>query len=82
MLPPPRFHPAILSTSIHKNPTSQPTSLLLSTSARRGSEYDDDLSRNFYLNRVLEEYAFKPATLISLRQLISFGEQRSRSDHP
>ncbi|KAL9939689.1 hypothetical protein V8E36_001506, partial [Tilletia maclaganii] len=45
---------------------------------QRGSEYDDDLSRNFYLNRVLEEYASKPATPISLRQLIFFGKGVSR----
>ncbi|CAD6912413.1 unnamed protein product [Tilletia controversa] len=39
---------------------------------------DEDLSRRFYLNRVLEEYASKPATPISLRQLIFFGKGLAR----
>ncbi|KAK0546546.1 putative protein kinase [Tilletia horrida] len=42
------------------------------------SPSDDELSRRFYLNRVLEEYASKPATPISLRQLIFFGKGLAR----
>lgn len=37
-----------------------------------------DLGRHFYLNKVLEQYAAKPATRMTLRQLVFFGKTLGR----
>lgn len=37
-----------------------------------------DLGRHFYLNKVLEQYAAKPATRMTLRQLVFFGRTLGR----
>ncbi|PWZ00551.1 hypothetical protein BCV70DRAFT_160166 [Testicularia cyperi] len=37
-----------------------------------------DLGRHFYLNKVLEQWAAKPATRMTLRQLIFFGRSMGR----
>lgn len=37
-----------------------------------------DLGRHFYLNKVLEQYASKPATRTTLRQLVFFGKTLGR----
>ncbi len=41
--------------------------------ARLGMDSQADLGRHFYLNKVLEQWAAKPATRMTLRQLIFFG---------
>ncbi|KAE8212978.1 hypothetical protein CF327_g3452 [Tilletia walkeri] len=69
--PTPRRLPFSTTTHPHR---SQPPS---QSQSQQGQD-DDDLSRRFYLNRVLEEYASKPATPISLRQLIFFGKGLAR----
>lgn len=37
-----------------------------------------DLGRHFYLNKVLEQYAARPATRTTLRQLVFFGKTLGR----
>lgn len=65
--------------------TSSPTaSRLISTSynastSRLGTSSETDLGRHFYLNKVLETWASKPATRMTLRQLIFFGHSLSRN---
>lgn len=34
-----------------------------------------DLGRHFYLNKILEQYAAKPASRTTLRQLVFFGKR-------
>ncbi|TKY87106.1 hypothetical protein EX895_003783 [Sporisorium graminicola] len=46
--------------------------------ARLGMDSEADLGRHFYLNKVLEQWAAKPATRMTLRQLIFFGRTLGR----
>lgn len=46
--------------------------------ARLGMDSQADLGRHFYLNKVLEQWAAKPATRMTLRQLIFFGRTLGR----
>ncbi|KAF6767128.1 Histidine kinase-like ATPase, ATP-binding domain protein [Kalmanozyma brasiliensis GHG001] len=45
---------------------------------RLGMDSEADLGRHFYLNKVLEQWAAKPATRMTLRQLIFFGRTLGR----
>lgn len=47
-------------------------------SVRLGMDSEADLGRHFYLNKVLEQWAAKPATRMTLRQLIFFGRTLGR----
>lgn len=54
---------------------------LLSESSSRSSSATSqqmDLGRHFYLNKVLEQYASRPATRMTLRQLVFFGRTLGR----
>ncbi|GAC96260.1 pyruvate dehydrogenase kinase [Pseudozyma hubeiensis SY62] len=71
---------------LHADPCathSVPGLRLLSNSAspsptRLGMDSEADLGRHFYLNKVLEQWAAKPATRMTLRQLIFFGRTIGR----
>ncbi|KAN0063085.1 [Pyruvate dehydrogenase (acetyl-transferring)] kinase 2, mitochondrial [Thecaphora frezii] len=54
----------------HRAPGTRPGGL----SGFGGSESEADLGRHFYLNKVLETWAARPATRMTLRQLIFFGK--------
>ncbi|SPO23207.1 related to branched chain alpha-ketoacid dehydrogenase kinase [Ustilago trichophora] len=49
-----------------------------SATPRLGMDSEADLGRHFYLNKVLEQWAAKPATRMTLRQLIFFGRTLGR----
>ncbi|SNX83172.1 related to branched chain alpha-ketoacid dehydrogenase kinase [Melanopsichium pennsylvanicum] len=71
------------STRSHTKLTPYPPPglrLLSSTteSTRLGIDSEADLGRHFYLNKVLEQWAAKPATRMTLRQLIFFGRTLGR----
>ncbi|MCO5589958.1 hypothetical protein L7F22_043927 [Adiantum nelumboides] len=48
------------------------------TSKEASATVQMDLGRHFYLNKVLEQYAAKPATRMTLRQLVFFGRTLGR----
>lgn len=50
-----------------------------SSSASAASSQQMDLGRHFYLNKILEQYAAKPASRTTLRQLVFFGKTVGRN---
>lgn len=68
--PPPSIFPPRSVRLLSNVSTPSPT--------RLGMDSEADLGRHFYLNKVLEQWAAKPATRMTLRQLIFFGRTIGR----
>jgi hypothetical protein len=49
------------------------------SSSSSSSSQQMDLGRHFYLNKILEQYAAKPASRTTLRQLVFFGKTVGRN---
>lgn len=58
--------------------SSTPSTFSNPAPTRLGMDSEADLGRHFYLNKVLEQWAAKPATRMTLRQLIFFGRTLGR----
>ena len=77
-------HQRSQSRQMKLTPIPPPGLRLLTTSpgttgtTRLGMDSEADLGRHFYLNKVLEQWAAKPATRMTLRQLIFFGRTLGR----
>ncbi|SPO39461.1 related to branched chain alpha-ketoacid dehydrogenase kinase [Pseudozyma flocculosa] len=67
-------HGSLPSTIAPASRSSAPGTRPGGLSGSAGAESEADLGRHFYLNKVLETWAARPATRMTLRQLIFFGK--------